>query len=233
MNDLNYDEFDIEKDRLPDEFDLLRLRLRRAISWGKLAGQLSDDSAVRFIFLWIGFNAIYSRAPGMAAESESTEKAFQEIEKYLEVLVPLDSDRIHKIFWQGKAFEAGLLLMEDEYLFQSFWTLRHHEFRSGAWRKEWRGNKNSFSQARHFDDTEKKEKMPGVLKSTIFDRLCVLRNQVMHGNATHKSSKNLYALCRGIIVLERFLPACIELMLKNPGEDWGAPRYRPDDKPPI
>lgn len=233
MNNLNYEEFDIAKDDLPHEFDFLRLRLRRAISWGKLAEQLSDDLAVRFIFLWIGFNAIYSRDPDMVAKGESVAAAFHEIKKHLKVLVPLDSECIYKIFWKGEAFEACLSLMEDEYLFQSFWKLRHTKSRKGEWREEWEANKNKFSRVRQFNNTQKREKIPIVLTCTIFNRLCVLRNQVMHGSATHKSSKNLHALRRGVIVMERFLPTCIDLMLKNPGEDWGAPRYRPDEEEPA
>lgn len=233
MDALDYERLNEGKRKIPDELRFLRLRLHRAISWGRRAEQLSDDLDARFIFLWIGFNSLYAREPDTVAGGQDATKTFKEILEYLDVLVPLDKDCIHGIFWKGEIFEAGRLLVEDEYLFEFFWRSKATRANHDKWREELEAHKRIFSKAQTFNDVQKEKRMPRVLVSTIFNRLCVLRNQLMHGSATHNSSKNRNALNRGIGVMERFLPVCIDLMLKNPRKDWGAPRYPPDDKDPI
>ena len=234
MKTPDYERLDEEKNNISRELKPLSLRIHRAISWGRQAEQLSDNLDVRFMFLWIGFNSLYSREPNAAiAEGQNAKETIKEIREYLDVLVPLNSDLIHKVFWEGDAFCAGLLLMKDPYLFQFFWKVKTDPAKQNKWFAEWESNKRKFCQAKSFDDTQKEKEIPNILSFTIFRRLCVLRNQVMHGSATHKSSKNRNALHRGVIVMERFLPICIDLMLKNPSEDWGKPLYPPDDKKPI
>ena len=222
-----------EKRKIPDELRFLRLRLHRAISWGRRAEQLSDDLDARFIFLWIGFNALYAREPDAVADGQDAAKTFRELLEYLNVLVPLDKDCIHGFFWKGEIFEAGRLLVEDEYLFEFFWKSKTAAAGHYKWHEEWEAHKRTFYKAKTFSDLQKEKRLPKVLVSTIFNRLCVLRNQLIHGSATHGSGKNRGALHRGVTIMERFLPVCINLMLKSPDKDWGAPRYRPDAKNPV
>ena len=233
MDIQDYERLNKKKREIPEELQSLRLRLHRAISWGRRAEQLSDDLDARFIFLWIGFNSLYAREPDAVAGGQDASKTFKEILEYLNVLVSLDKDRIHGFFWEGEIFEAGRLLVEDEYLFEFFWKSKTARVVQDKWREECRAHKRTFTKARTFNNLQKEKRMPKVLVSTVFNRLCVLRNQLIHGSATHDSGKNRNALLRGVTIMEPFLPVCINLMLKNPDKDWGAPRYRPDDKNPI
>ena len=59
----------------------------------------------------------------------------------------------------------------------------------------------------------------------LFDRLYVLRNQLVHGGATWNSSINRAQVKDGAAVLGWLLPVFIDIMLENPDRDWGKPFY--------
>jgi hypothetical protein len=61
--------------------------------------------------------------------------------------------------------------------------------------------------------------------SILFDRLYVLRNQVLHGGATWNSSVNRNQVRDGARILGFLVPVFIDLMMDHPDEDWGAPHY--------
>ena len=57
---------------LRDDFPLpLTLRVHRALSWLRRAKNEKDDLDVRFILLWIGFNAAYAGDLDGALDGES------------------------------------------------------------------------------------------------------------------------------------------------------------------
>ena len=61
--------------------------------------------------------------------------------------------------------------------------------------------------------------------SVLFDRLYVLRNQLIHGGATWNSSVNRSQVKDGAAVLDVLLPIFIDLLMNNPNNDWGTPYY--------
>ena len=63
-----------------------------------------------------------------------------------------------------------------------------------------------------------------VLKG-LFSRLYVLRNQLLHGGATWRSSVNRTQVGDGARIMYFLVPIFIDVMLDNPEEDWGAPRF--------
>jgi hypothetical protein len=69
------------------------------------------------------------------------------------------------------------------------------------------------------------ERETRLILSTLFDRLYVLRNQLIHGGATWKSSVNRDQVKDGRKILSFLVPLFIDIMLDNPNEPWGAPCY--------
>ena len=59
----------------------------------------------------------------------------------------------------------------------------------------------------------------------VFDRLYVLRNQMVHGGATWNSSVNRSQVRDGVSILSSLLPIFIDIMLENHDYDWGQPLY--------
>jgi hypothetical protein len=103
--------------------DSLSLRVHRAISWFGRAEAESDDLDVRFILLWIGFNAAY--ASDIDAESDER-GAFK---AYFDTLVALDrTHRIYDAVWARFSQEIRLLLA-NKYVFAPFW---HHRSQATA-----------------------------------------------------------------------------------------------------
>lgn len=59
----------------------------------------------------------------------------------------------------------------------------------------------------------------------LFDRLYVLRNQLVHGSATYNSRVNRKQVRDWAALLLIFMPVVIDTMMSNAAEDWGAPYY--------
>ena len=66
--------------------------------------------------------------------------------------------------------------------------------------------------------------LPALL-AVVFDRLYVLRNQIIHGGSTWNSSVNRRQVQDGVSVLSWLLPIFIDIMMDNPKQDWGKPFY--------
>lgn len=59
----------------------------------------------------------------------------------------------------------------------------------------------------------------------VFDRLYVLRNQIVHGGATYGSSINRAQLKDGCRILTDIIPVIVQIVLNNSNKDWGRPFY--------
>lgn len=62
---------------------------------------------------------------------------------------------------------------------------------------------------------------PLVVLGIVFDRLYVLRNQLMHGGATWTSRVNRRQVNDGNSLLGDLVPVAIELMLDRPEVEYG------------
>lgn len=71
----------------------------------------------------------------------------------------------------------------------------------------------------HFDGREYK------LLANVFNRLFVLRNQLMHGSATESGFMNSRQVECGARILEVLVPTFLDIMLDNPHENWGTVPY--------
>lgn len=195
---------------LPEPFNL---RVHRALSWLGRAEQAGDDPDVAFILLWIGFNAAYAAHVPDDGSSERDRFA-----GFFRLLVRLDSGhRLYGLVWTRFSQEIRLLL-DNRFVFQPFW--RHHNGEPGFsdWANHLAASRRRIASALRNRDTA------SVLE-ILFDRLYVLRNQLIHGGATWAGSANRAQVRDGTAILARMLPVMIELMLDNPEVDWGRPHY--------
>ena len=63
---------------------------------------------------------------------------------------------------------------------------------------------------------------------TLFNRLYVLRNQLMHGGATWGGKVNRRQVGDGAAIMGALVPHFVDLMMDHPDEDWGEPPYPVD-----
>ena len=59
----------------------------------------------------------------------------------------------------------------------------------------------------------------------LFDRLYVLRNQILHGGATWNSSVNRSQVRDGAAMMGFLVLAFVKVMMDHPDEPWGANYY--------
>lgn len=84
----------------------LTLRVHRSLSWLTRAGEETEDADVRFILLWVGYNAAYAGDVDRTLDSERG--LFQ---NFFTTLVGFDGKhRIYNMVWQRFSQEIRLLL---------------------------------------------------------------------------------------------------------------------------
>lgn len=189
-----------------------RVRLHRAISWLARAESETGDPDAQFILAWIAFNAAYAKEIGFE-ESERGKLAH-----FIQDVVSIDSGKqIHGILFQQYPGPIRTLL-ENKFVFEPFWkALREHDS-SSRWEEVFASSKKAAFGAVMAGDT------PRVL-GIVFDRLYVLRNQLVHGGATWNSTVNRAQLKDGTAIMMTITPIIIGLMLDHPELDLGDIMY--------
>ncbi|WP_205910018.1 HEPN domain-containing protein [Tabrizicola caldifontis] len=191
------------------------LRVHRAISWIGRAEACEGDHDARFIFLWIAFNAAYADEREFQSMPQGERAAFLD---YFGRLTALDAERrIHRAIWQRFSGPVRLLL-ENRYVFNPFW--QHHNGIVGFedWEDRFKASARAFANAFQTGDSAR-------VLSFVFDRLYVLRNQLVHGGATWNSSINRAQVRDGAAILGFLLPIFVDIMMDNRTADWGRPFY--------
>jgi hypothetical protein len=61
--------------------------------------------------------------------------------------------------------------------------------------------------------------------AVMFERLYVLRNQILHGGATWNSAVNRGQIAQGATIMGLIVPTVIHLMMEHPNQPWGDPCY--------
>ena len=191
----------------------LALRVHRAISWLGRAQAETEDADVRFILLWVGFNSAYA---GDIKDDVFSERGV--FKSYFEALVALDTGhRIYNFVWQRFSQEIRLLL-GNRYVFAPFWNHHNGVPGYGDWEERLRASQTVIGTAMTNRDTVK-------ILTILFDRLYVLRNQMVHGGSTWNSTINRDQVRDGAAVIGWLLPVFIDVMMDHPSRDWGKPFY--------
>ena len=218
---------------LSDEAPLGR-RLRRSLSWLERAQSeaYEDDIDAGCIFLWVAFNAAY-------AVPDRERKEWEQFNGYFRQLVPLDPQRIHDTLRED-LLDPILELMKNVYVFRGFWDcLDEQEFDWVNWRNRGRFERELCEVQSRLEHGNQSTSMQSALRTVgaassadmidvlvkLFDRLYVLRNQLMHGCATRSGTLNRRQVEQGERVLRFLIPLFLDIMMDNPGEDWGELSY--------
>ena len=146
---------------------------------------------------------------------ESTER--HRFADYFTTILSLDRDNtVYDAIW--KRFPNSIrVLLDNKFVFQPFWN--HHAGRGyDNWEDSFERSKRGVRAALAQLDTP-------VVLTTVFDRLYVLRIQLMHGGATWQSSVNRDQVRDGARILAFLVPLFVGLMMSRPDIDWGPPDY--------
>ena len=196
-------------------------RLRRSLSWLERA-DAENDTDTKCILLWVAFNAAYAieRSAAVAAWGEigATERALQR--RFFEQLTGVGYKRIHNTI-RTRLWGAVPRLMSNEYVFHGFWeSLTEDRFDWENWvrKNDFEAQRDGVPQLLRTGSERNTRKVLNLL----FDRLYVLRNQLMHGCATRDESLNRRQVEDGAEILTVLVPRFLDIMVDHPDKDWGA-----------
>jgi len=143
------------RDQFPTE---LTLRVHRGLSWFGRACEQGDDNDVRFILLWIAFNATYAIEIDAVIGNDREKFGF-----FFRTLISLDRDkRIYNLVWSRFPNEVRMLL-DNRYVFAPFWAHQNGVPGNGDWEERLTRAKHAAAKAMARQDT------PTIL-SILFDR---------------------------------------------------------------
>ena len=121
------------------------------------------------------------------------------------------------------ARELVLRLTEDIHLYKGFWLARNGVYSGQGWRNRFERERKATRQ--HL--MKRDYRLVREILPVIFDRLYVLRNQLIHGGATWRGSVNRSQVEVGARVMASLVPAILSIMLENSDEDWGPCFFQP------
>jgi hypothetical protein len=188
------------------------IRLHRSISWVKCAEESANNSDLKFITLWIAFNACY--ADNDNHDTSLTEK--KRFKDFIEKLVMLDKDELFfKLLWH-KFSGPVRLLIDNKFAYKQFWDAQRGE------KVDW---ERLFNQSKIDSRNYLAHQQVAELLGLVLDRLYTVRNQLIHGGATYKSKLNRSQVKDASQILEFLMPIIIDIMITNINEDWGVINY--------
>jgi len=192
----------------------LGLRVHRALSWLNRSEQCTDDLDAQFIFLWISFNGAYANE--ISELNNFTEQ--QVFGNYLQRLCDLDdNNHLSNLIWDE--FTSSIrVLLDNQYVFKPFWDFQNQKISEDEWKSNFADAKASAHRALGNKDTAK-------VLGIIFNRLYMLRNQLVHGGATWNSSVNRDQLRDSVNILGKLVPITISIMMDNGSAVWGEPCF--------
>jgi hypothetical protein len=179
----------------------LSIRIHRSLSWLIKAEQEDDDDA-KFIFLWICFNAAYAGEQGIPFSERG---AFTD---FIQTIVKKDNDKQlqHLLF---KDFSGSIrVLISNKYIFEPFWRALRERDASNQWEQKFQKSIQSATISVFEQKTD-------IVLGVVFDRLYVLRNQLIHGGATWQSELNRAQVKDGTKILGRLIPVILNIMIEE------------------
>ena len=202
---------EIHRERRENFKEEFSLRIHRGLSWVQRAEKELEDPDASFIFYWIAFNSIYADIDAKEAPEKSKFNNF-----FNQILKLDDGKKVYSLLWIRFHDEIKSLL-NNQFIFQPFWW---HMIDKSA--PNW---EDSFNKANKRVEHALREQNSHVIISILMERLYVLRNQLIHGGSTWNSGKNRDQVVDGNKFLKDFVPCLLEIMLKNPNENWGDNNY--------
>lgn len=203
-----------------DGDDNLNLRLRRSVSWLQRAEEFHyagrPDPDMAFTCYWFAFNALYAKDPYVRPRPSERDS----FKAFFETVIGYDEECKRAILTEirDELSEPIKVLLDNEYAFELFW--RYHNGVSGNenWETEFEADKCKVKEALGKQDVYE-------ILSVLFDHLYVVRNQIVHGNATWNGGRNIDQLRVGVNIMAFVIPQLITSIMNNPKMKLGRPYY--------
>ncbi len=216
------------------------LRMRRSTSWfaraeEELFGKPTPDPDAAFVFYWIAFNAAYADTDAGGFEQQREQGSFND---YIGRLLFHDKDdAICGALRDELSKEAFLSFINNQYLYAGFWQHHGGDARHSDWQARFEAENREAERAldrvmprgnaMSLNVIQERQRAGQQALGTLFDRMYVFRNQMIHGAATYQSRVTGDQVRDGARIMALLVPVFLDLMMDNPKVDWGISRYPP------
>lgn len=201
--------------------ETFRTRIHRSLSWLRKADSFIEESDLdmKFICLWIAFNAAYGKSLPALDHSCSEKYAFK---SFIEKIISLDSVNLLASVVCGKYAMRISFLVENKFTFQKYWDFTKGVEEASDWKRSLSASVKKYNDCRISMDVS-------TILSIVFDRLYVLRNQLMHGGSSCGSKLNRETIDDAVGFLSDLIPSMLLVMMLNykKDHDWGELFYVP------
>ena len=192
---------EIFKSKKAEHSDAFNLRIHRGLSWLKKSAELDQDLDLKFISLWVSFNALYAQDVAIMQDKQS-------LKQFLSLICQKDQEqKIDHILWQ-KFNHLIVLLLENPYIYQGFWDYQNQKISQISWKAGFDQEKKQAHRALQAKDS-------AHILWMFFNRLYTLHNQMILGGTTYNSAVNRKQLQDACTILAALLPTFIYIFLEN------------------
>lgn len=203
---------EVFKNQKAEHSEAFNLRLHRGMSWFKKAMLLDEDLDLKFISLWISFNAIYARE-GIVLQPQ------QGVKQFLTALSQLDHEHKVEYVLEHKGKQSIHLILDNPYIYQGFWDYQNNKISQASWKTEFEAEQRVVHQALQSRKTAE-------ILTFLFARLNTLRNQILQGGVSYNSVVNRRYIADGCNILSMLIPIFMFILLENAGQlDTEKPFY--------
>ncbi|TCB32396.1 hypothetical protein E0H82_15220 [Acinetobacter sp. ANC 4910] len=192
---------EVFKNKKAEHSEAFNLRLHRGISWFKKSILLDEDLDLKFISLWISFNAIYARE-GTVIQPQ------QGVKQFLTALSQLDYEHKVEYVLEHKGKQSIHLILDNPYIYQGFWDYHNHKISQASWKTEFEAEQRVVHQALQSRKT-------ADILTFLFARLNTLRNQILQGGVSYNSVVNRRYVADGCNILSMLIPIFMFILLEN------------------
>ncbi|RKG36074.1 hypothetical protein D7V21_00290 [Acinetobacter guerrae] len=179
------------------------LRLQRALSWVKQAGQLNGELEAKLLYHWIGFNALY-----LDEIELSYSQKLQRLSLFLTRLVDLDHEGkiMHNL--SSKLDSSMQIFLESPYLSYHFWQFQHRQLDEAQWQEYRIQEKTQLKNAIQASSNAE-------ILNFIFARIAMLQTQMSLGGMVNRSQVFRQLIDSACQILTTLLPIFMYIMLEH------------------
>ena len=143
----------------------------------------------------------------------------KEFQSFIRKINRIDTENVISDYVMREISQTIVNLVSNQYVFRDFWSYHNGDSTSANWK-----SKLAKSEMRVKGWLEHGETVRVL--ATLFDRLYVLRNQLVHGGATWNSSVSKEQVKDGAEIMGFLVPVFIDLMIDN-ADRFDSPAYYP------
>lgn len=191
------------------------VRFHRACSWLQRAEQTSpDDLDLALLSQWIAFNAMYGQWNHGEREPVPDIECWKH---FLERMLDLDrGNQVRDVLSDHKPLV--MLIFEDEFLSRFFWQEPTDK------------RANQSKKVKFEAQTWYLERRWLLILERLFERIYLLRCQLVHGASTFNSSLNRTSIRHCAQMMDHTLRAFLQIWIQyGADEDWGIMCYPPQN----